>query len=72
MKDDSRATHRLSYGAVKRALERTHSASATVAALAVTASGPEIRDITEYQTFWDSHSRTDSQGQTHAHVDPRA
>jgi transposase len=46
-----------SYAAVKRALERTH-AIAAPAAPTLTQSGPAIRDITEYQAFWDSHSRT--------------
>jgi transposase len=59
-----------SYGALKGALERTHTASTPNAAPALTQSGPEVRDITEYQTFWDSHSRTHSQEETYAHVRP--
>jgi transposase len=66
------AGHCLSYAAVKRALERTHAAAKPAAAPVVTPSGPEVRDITEYQTFWDTHSRTHSQEETHAHVDRRA
>jgi len=61
-----------SYAAVKRALERSHVAPGSGATPAVTQSGPDIRDITEYQAFWETHSRTHSQEDTHAHVDPRA
>jgi transposase len=46
-----------SYAAVKRALERTHAVTPTTAP-ALTQAGPTIRDVTEYQAFWDSHSRT--------------
>jgi transposase len=46
-----------SYAALKRALKRTH-ATAAPAAPALTQAGPAIRDITEYQAFWDSHSCT--------------
>jgi transposase len=49
-----------SYAAVKRALEHTQAATLDTAAPALTQSGPTIRDTTEYQAFWDSHSRTDS------------
>jgi transposase len=45
----------LSYAAVKRALDRTH---APPALSTLTQSGPAIRAITEYQAFWDTHSRT--------------
>jgi transposase len=58
-----------SYSAVKRALERTHSAAADAGAPALVQSGPAIRDITEYQEFWDSHSLMHTQEEGHAHVD---
>jgi hypothetical protein len=58
-----------SYSAVKRALERTHSAAADAGAAALVQSGPAIRDITEYQEFWDSHSLMHTQEEGHAHVD---
>jgi transposase len=61
-----------SYAALKHALERTQAAATPAATLALTQSGPAIRDITEYQTFWDSHSRTHDQEELHAHVHPRA
>jgi transposase len=64
------AGHCFSYAAVKRALERAHVAAGPGAAPALTPSGPTIRDVTEYQTFWETHSH--SQEDTHAHVDPRA
>ena len=61
-----------SYAALKRALERTQAAATPAAKPALTQSGPAIRDITEYQAFWDSHSRTHDQEEFHAHVHPRA
>jgi transposase len=45
----------LSYAAVKRALERTH---VTEVSDIGTQNGSGIREITEYQDFWDTHSRT--------------
>jgi transposase len=59
-----------SYAALKRALERTTAAASIPAAPALTQSGPEIRDVTEYQAFWDSHSLTHTQEESHAHVHP--
>jgi transposase len=50
-----RAAECFSYAAVKRVLERTHAAAPAAPALVQT--GPEIREIAEYQTFWDTHSR---------------
>jgi len=61
-----------SYAAVKRALERTKAAAPPTAAPALAQSGPTIRDLTEYQAFWDAHSHTHAQEELHAHVDPRA
>lgn len=62
----------LSYGAARRALEHSHGAAAPDATPTVTQSGPGIRDITDYQSFWDTHSRTHSEESNHAHVDSRA
>jgi len=61
--------HCVSYSAVKRALEHTGSTTSPEATAALIQSGPDIRDITAYQAFWDAHSRTHSQEDTHAHVD---
>ncbi len=50
-----------SYAAVKRALERrsaTATAAAHPAASDLAQSGTHIRSITEYQAFWETHSRT--------------
>jgi transposase len=55
----------VSYAAVRRALER-HSAEA--AAPALTQSGPDIRALTEYQTFWETHSQADPKEDTDANV----
>ena len=47
----------VSYAAVRRALERKQAAALVPAAApTLTQSGPQIRDITEYQSFWDTHS----------------
>ena len=62
----------VSYAAVRRALERTLAATTpTSAAPALTQSGPEIREITEYQSFWETHSQTHPQEHTDANVDHR-
>ena len=58
-----------SYAALKQALEKRSAARAAEAAPKLTQTGPDIRDITEYQAFWETHSRTHSQENTHAHVD---
>ena len=49
-----------SYAALKRALER-HAVHDTGSQLDLTQSGPQIRSITEYQSFWDTHSHAHSQ-----------
>jgi len=54
-----REAHCFSYAALKRALER-RAADAAIAALALTQSGPQIRALTEYQSFWETHSHTHS------------
>ena len=59
----------LSYAAARRALEHSHAAAAPDAAPAGMQSGSGIRDITDYQAFWDTHSRTDCEDSNHAHVD---
>jgi transposase len=64
--------HCFSFAAVKRALERSHVAARPGAMPMLTQSGPDIRNVTEYQAFWETHSRTRSPEDTHAHVDPRA
>ncbi len=46
----------VSYAAVRRALERQ---SATAPEPALTQSGPDIRALTEYQSFWETHSQVD-------------
>jgi len=63
-----------SYAAVRRALERKQAASAPVpaaAALGLAQSGPAIRRLTEYQTFWETHSQTHPQEDTDDNVDQR-
>ena len=59
-----------SYSAVKRALERTQSKASRAAGPALIQSGPAIRDVTEYQEFWDSHSLMHIQEEDHGHVHP--
>lgn len=60
-----------SYTAVKQALARTRDAAGPEPTPASTPSGPAIRDLSEYQAFWQTHSHS-QQDITHAHVDPRA
>jgi transposase len=59
-----------SYAAIKRALERRAAAAATAqpAAPAVAQAGPHIRALTEYHTFWETHSRTQPLEDHHDHV----
>lgn len=48
-----------SYAALKRALERKAAAAlAQTQSAALTQSGPHIRALTEYQSFWETHSQT--------------
>lgn len=63
----------VSYAALKRVLQRARldAAEAPQAEMdetTLTQSGPGIRPVAEYQTFWQSHART--QELPHAHVDP--
>lgn len=51
-----------SYAALKRALERTRAQPDAAAEPALTQSGPDIRAVTEYQAFWNSHSVTSHSG----------
>jgi len=63
----------ISYAAVKRALERKQTALLPAQMPALAQSGPAIRDITEYQSFWETHSQTHPQEEdTDADVDHRA
>jgi transposase len=54
----------LSYAAVKRALERRPAAPPPT----VTAAGPQIRPITEYQSFWETHAQTHLEGEPDGNV----
>jgi hypothetical protein len=56
----------LSYAAVKRALERR--SAALPPSPTVTAAGPQIRPITEYQSFWDAHAQTHLEGEPDGNV----
>jgi transposase len=57
----------VSYAAIRRALER-QAALTAVPAAGLTQEGPTIRPITEYQSFWEAHSRTNAEETTDAHV----
>jgi transposase len=57
----------VSYAAVKRALARQATA-APAAEPPLTQSGPAIRAITEYQSFWERHSQTHPQEETDGNV----
>jgi transposase len=59
----------VSYAAVKRALERRLKAASTTTVPALTQSGPVIRDLAEYQSFWETHSQTRPQEDPDVHVD---
>ena len=50
------AAHCVSYTAVKNALVRRAAAAPAVDAAPLTQSGPGIRPLTEYQTFWEVHA----------------
>jgi len=56
----------VSYAAVRRALERQ---STNAPEPPLTQSGPDIRALTEYQTFWETHSQADPKESTDADVD---
>jgi transposase len=62
----------VSYAALKRALERKQAARPPAQVPALAQSGPAIRDLTEYQSFWDRHSQTHPQEDSNADVDHRA
>lgn len=58
----------VSYAAIRRALERQLAMAAAPAA-DLAQEGPAIRAIAEYQSFWESHSRTNPvEEKTDAHV----
>ena len=56
-----------SYAALKRVLER-HRATASQQELALTQSGPHVRPLTDYQSFWERHSQTHSPEDTDGNV----
>ncbi|MGH8567565.1 MAG: hypothetical protein ACREXU_05975, partial [Gammaproteobacteria bacterium] len=58
-----------SYAAVRRALERKQAATIPATAPLLTQSGAQIRDITEYQSFWETHSQTHPQEDSDGNVD---
>ena len=62
----------ISYAAVKRALERQQVARLPAQVPALAQSGPAIREITEYQSFWETHSQTHPPEDSDADVDHRA
>ncbi len=62
------AAHCISYAAVRRALER-NAATPPSAEPALTQSSPEIRTITEYQSFWETHCQPNRKEDTHGNVD---
>jgi len=47
-----------SYASLKRALERKQAAGTAPSTTELTQSGADIRPITEYQSFWETHSQT--------------
>jgi len=55
----------VSYAAVRRALERQ---SANAPEPPFTQSGPDIRALTEYQSFWETHSQVDPNEDTDGNV----
>jgi len=58
-----------SYAALKRALERKAAAAlARAQAPTLTQSGPHIRALTEYQSFWEIHSQTHPQEDSDGNV----
>jgi len=59
----------VSFAAVKRALERRLAAASTTTVPALTQSGPVIRELAEYQSFWEMHSQTHPQEDPDVHVD---
>jgi len=61
--------HCFSYAALKRALERkAATARANAQAPTLTQSGPHIRALTEYQSFWETHSQTQPQEDSDGNV----
>jgi transposase len=57
----------VSYAAIRRALER-QAALTVVPQAGLTQEGATIRPITEYQSFWEAHSRTNPEETADAHV----
>jgi transposase len=59
-----------SYAALKRALER-RAATAPAQSPTLTQSGPHIRALSEYQSFWETHSQTHPQEDSDGNVNHR-
>ena len=57
-----------SYAALKRVLERLNDTATAQQALALTQSGAHVRPLTDYQSFWETHSRTHSPEDTDGDV----
>jgi transposase len=56
----------VSFAAVRRALE--HQVALVAAMPELTQAGPEIRAITEYQSFWETHAQTHPEEDADGHV----
>jgi hypothetical protein len=57
-----------SYAALKRALARQSAANPAQQSLHLTQSGPHVRPLTDYQSFWERHSQTHSPEDTDGNV----
>jgi transposase len=57
-----------SYAALKRVLERQSAVNPAQQSLALTQSGAHVRPLTDYQSFWETHSRTHSPEDTDGDV----
>jgi transposase len=57
----------VSYAAIRRALDR-RAALAAAPPSGLSQDGPLVRAIADYQSFWETHSRTHSEEDTDAHV----
>ncbi len=63
-----RAADCVSYATVKRALEHRAAAVAPAPPLPLTQAGPGIRAVSEYQSFWETHSQTSREEDHDDHV----
>lgn len=57
-----------SYAALKRVLARQSATTGAQRELALTQSGPHVRPLTDYQSFWERHSQTHSPEDTDGNV----